>query len=117
MVLIVEDDPALNRLMTDLLVEQGIQVTSVVDGEQAYRVIKSQTVDLMLLDLHLPGVTGSELLVLLAAEHRRLPVIVVSSPPMVDEANLQRFSNVRKQIRKPFENDDIVRSVQSVLNK
>ena len=115
MVLVVEDDPALNRLITTLLVEQGFQVTSVVDGEEAYRAIKSNTVDLMVLDLHLPGVNGAELLVLLNAEHRRLPVIVVSSPTQFEAANLKRFTNVRKQIRKPFRNDEIVQSVRDVL--
>ena len=115
MVLVVEDDPALNRLITTLLVEQGFQVTSVVDGEEAYRAIKSKTVDLMVLDLHLPGVNGAELLVLLNAEHRRVPVIVVSSPTQFESANLKRFTNVRKQIRKPFRNDEIVQSVRDVL--
>jgi CheY-like chemotaxis protein len=88
-----KDDPALNRLITTLLVEQGFQVTSVVDGEEAYRAIKSKTVDLMVLDLHLPGVNGAELLVLLNAEHRRVPVIVVSSPTQFESANLKRFTN------------------------
>ena len=57
-VLIVEDDEDIRELVSYHLVKEGYQVASVASGEEALTVAETQTPDLILLDVMLPGVDG-----------------------------------------------------------
>ena len=59
-ILLVEDDNFLNQLYTDLLKKEGYEVTSVIDGETALEKIRTNSWDLILLDVVLPGKSGFE---------------------------------------------------------
>jgi DNA-binding response OmpR family regulator len=115
MILVVEDDVETNRLITRLLAGEGFAVQSVTDAEAAYRRIKSEPVSLLVLDLQLPGLHGIELLVLLTAEGRRTPVIVVTGGE-ADEAVLRRFSIVKRRFAKPFRNEEFLRCVRDYVS-
>ena len=60
-VLVVEDDPPVRELLNEVLEDEGYSVVAVHDGATALQVIDSLRVDLITLDLDLPGLSGSEL--------------------------------------------------------
>src|ERR671917_2189641 len=76
-VLVVEDDPPVRELLDDVLHDEGYEVVAVHDGAIALQVIESLKVDLITLDLDLPGLTGSELLSLLQKRKIKIPPVVV----------------------------------------
>ena len=81
-VLVVEDDPLAAELLQDTLREQpDLGVVAVADGAEALRVLAGGGVDLVLLDLSMPGIDGFELLTRLRADPatRELPVLVSSA--------------------------------------
>lgn len=84
-VIAVEDDPADRRLIEDALISYPapIDATIVGDGERAIEALSdpSTSFDLMLLDLHLPGRDGRDVLAHVRARHgpTQLPVVVLSS--------------------------------------
>jgi DNA-binding response OmpR family regulator len=67
-ILLVEDDEFLKQLYVDLLTKEKYAVTPVVEGNDAYKHIKSGGWDLILLDVMLPGMTGFEILAKLKKE-------------------------------------------------
>ncbi|MCA9881706.1 MAG: response regulator [Anaerolineae bacterium] len=69
-ILIIEDDYALSDLFRRSLVTQGYEVELVYDGTAAIELLKQTTPDLIVLDLHLPGASGYDILEFIrGAEH------------------------------------------------
>lgn len=108
-VLVVEDDPPVRELIDDVLREEGYDVVGACDGASALRVLESIRVDVITLDLDLPGLTGSDFLHLL--QRRKLPippVIVVTSHTPVAR---QLRKMAQAVIAKPFDIDDLLAKV------
>ena len=76
-VLLIEDDPIALRVMTAIL-RNGYQVVPLADPRQLSQLLAAQHIDVVLLDLNLPHVSGESLLPMLAHDHPELPVIVVT---------------------------------------
>ena len=76
-ILLIEDDPIALRVMTAIL-RNGYQVVPLADPRQLSQTLASNEIDVVLLDLNLPHVSGESLLPMLAHDHPELPVIVVT---------------------------------------
>lgn len=61
-ILIVEDHPTMRSVMRSVLDPQGYEIREAADGQTALRMAKEHPPDLMFLDLHIPGLTGAEVL-------------------------------------------------------
>jgi CheY-like chemotaxis protein len=77
-VLAVDDDPAVRHLL-DRVMSRSYEVVLAADGQEALAEIRRRRPDLMLLDLRMPVMDGSELLERLEAEHIDLPVILMTA--------------------------------------
>lgn len=77
-VLVVEDDEAVNDVLTEFLVDNGFEVASARDGLKAVDFLGRARFDAVLLDLVVPGASGVEILQRLRTEQPELAVIVVS---------------------------------------
>jgi CheY-like chemotaxis protein len=80
-ILLVEDDRFLRRACEVSLRQRGFAVTTAVDGEEALRKIRAEPPDLILLDLLMPKMTGTEVLKALRAEEatREIRVLILSN--------------------------------------
>jgi DNA-binding response OmpR family regulator len=113
LVLVIEDDPPVRALLDDVLQDEGYAVMTVHDGAAALRVLESVQVDLITLDLDLPGLTGDELLHMLERRKLRVPpVIMMTGGTPVPRAVKQLADRV---LDKPFDIDDLMRAVRDVL--
>lgn len=113
-ILIVEDDPDINRLLSRILAKAGYDTTSAFSGSEA-RLLKPRSFDLVLLDLMLPGATGEELI----AEIRRdstVPIIVISAKGQEDKLNALK-SGADDFISKPFDVEEVQVRVQTLLRR
>ena len=77
--LIVDDEPPIRRFLKTALAAQDYRVDEAADAETALDFLKRNPVDLMVLDLGLPGMDGLEVLRRLRAEGTAMPVIILSS--------------------------------------
>ena len=80
-VLVVDDDPWIRSLLTDLLTAEGFEVEQASNGPTAVRIANEHHPDLVLLDLAMPGMSGTQVLRKLKADRDtdEVPVIVVSA--------------------------------------
>ena len=75
--LIVEDNPELNALFVEALQESGFMAEGVLDGQEAEMRLKEISPQLILLDLHLPYISGADLLVKIRQDPRLKDTVVI----------------------------------------
>lgn len=117
MILVVDDDHAMVQTLSNVLTKEGYEVRSAHNGEEAYRHLLDQKYKGMILDMMMPGINGAGLLMLMASDGIRLPVIVMTSNPDFSEEELKQFPNVRMVLRKPFYTEDLFPLVRELMPK
>ena len=101
-ILVVDDDPDMRTLITHVLNGLG-QVHGVPDVYQALGWIDSEPVDVMVLDLLLPGASGIELLARLSRRGRRVPTVVLSGVGGDGIGQMAKEAGADVVLPKPFE--------------
>ena len=115
-VLLVEDHPTMREAMRMVLADEGFSVDAAEDGTRALDVITSERPDLVLLDLNIPGIPGSELLAALRSSPQTsdIPVIVVTAEEEEGRRAAMR-AGADDYLTKPFSPRALVRTVERVL--
>ncbi len=85
-VLIIDDEDRLRHTLTRVLKTAGCEVSGAADGPQALQLVRSTPLDLVYLDIHLPGISGLEVLQTLRAERPDLPVILFTGHASLQSA-------------------------------
>ena len=108
LVLVVEDDEAIRRLIAQAALEEpGMQVLAARDGAEALAAFAQVRPDVVLLDLHLPGLDGTEVCRRLKADPATSSVPVVGFSAGANEAEA-RAAGCDDFVAKPFELDDLM---------
>ncbi len=116
-ILVVDDTPADLKLLVDTLKAEGYQVLPAVNGELALNSIGTGPPELILLDLHAPGLGGFDVLQRLQArpESRDIPVVFISA----SGEGAQRVEGLKlgavDYITKPFQREELLARVQTHL--
>jgi len=114
--LVVEDDPAIRRLVEKLLQRRGIVIDTAHDGKQAIEKIAAGEFSVVVLDLMLPEVNGYEVIAYIKSRGLRLPVVVVSA---VSQQSLSRLDRdiVKLVISKPFDVHEFTAGIASLCGE
>ena len=119
-ILVVEDDEALAELLRALLNrEAGWGATVVHDAAAAREVFHHVRVEVLVVDVNLPGISGLELLTLLRADPdwREPPVILMSARADQPEiAHAVSQGDVARFIAKPFDVDELIAAVRVAVS-
>lgn len=113
-VLVVDDEPEVTFALQVFFLGKGYEMLTALDGLQAMRLLKQQPVDLVLLDMKMPGVNGIEVLKFIHAERPSTKVIVVTAydvqfQEMVEQMGVDGF------LMKPFGIQRLTQTVEQVL--
>jgi type II secretory ATPase GspE/PulE/Tfp pilus assembly ATPase PilB-like protein/CheY-like chemotaxis protein len=119
LVLLVDDEDQLRRVMKDLLERQGYSVVEARDGAQALDEVDRHAPDIVILDLNLPGVDGYSVLTQLRSRTatRQLPIIVLTAKG--DEDNEVRVLGLGADdfLTKPFRAKALAARLESALGR
>ena len=113
--LIADDDPAMRETLVEML-RPNFETIDVSSGEDAIEVVEQQEIDLVLLDVHMPIVTGIEALRIVRALRNELPCILMSAnwtDRLRTEAIASRVSAV---LEKPMTRQELVTTVTTALD-
>jgi two-component system KDP operon response regulator KdpE len=118
-ILIAEDDPLLSRIVAQTLEERGFVTHVAADGVEAINFILLSKPDLILLDLELPRLQGSQICGMLSHSDaaRQIPVIVISGrAETVNKLHLFELG-VDDYVTKPFVMAELLARISAVLER
>jgi CheY-like chemotaxis protein len=101
MILLIDDDELGVRARLELLRVFGYQAISALTGTQGLLEFKSANVDLVILDYHLPDMSGDELLVALRAAKPRVPLILLSGRVFIPDSAMSCADGFLKKGEEP----------------
>jgi DNA-binding response OmpR family regulator len=116
-ILVVEDDRTLRQALIFNLEREGYEARSAVDGEQALAAIRDGGLDLVLLDLMLPGMTGLEVLRTARAEGNDTPIVILSAKGGEVDRVVGLKVGADDYIPKPFSRPELLARIESVLRR
>jgi DNA-binding response OmpR family regulator len=116
--LLVEDDELVRDAMTRLFVRQGYLVLTASTGHDAIGLLRtpSSPIDVVLLDVGLPDVSGADLCARLRQFFPNLPVVVCTGAASQEEADELRRLGITHFFCKPIAIPDLVAAVCSAMN-
>lgn len=114
-VLIVDDEPPIRRFLRTSLASQKYLIEEAVDGQSALDIAKKMPLDLIVLDLGLPGMDGFEVIHNLRETGFDVPIVVLSS--RTDEAGKVRALDLGADdyVTKPFGVDELLARIRAAL--
>jgi len=115
-ILVVDDDPEIRRLLQTYLERNGLRVTAVGDGSGMWMALGHSHVDLIVLDLMLPGVDGLELCRNLRARSR-IPVIMLTARGDEMDRVLGLEMGADDYLAKPFSARELLARIKVVLRR
>jgi two-component system, OmpR family, response regulator len=115
-VLIVEDDPALRVLLARRLQENGFKAISAQSAPEAYRALADNEVDLVLLDVMLPGTSGLDICRTIRRD-RSLPIIILSARTDETDRVLGLELGADDYVPKPFSTKELLARIRAVLRR
>lgn len=115
-VLLVEDDAKIARLTRDYLEQHGLSVTVVSDGLAATREALRPDVDVVVLDLMLPGQDGFEVCKQIRA-HSHVPIIVVTARVEVADRVLGLGLGADDYVTKPFSARELLARIHAIVRR
>lgn len=114
--LLVDDDRALASMLGEYLALQGFEVSSISSGEDALASCQSQSPDLIVLDVGLPGIDGFETLSRLRAEYA-VPVIMLTARGEDSDRIAGLMAGADDYLPKPFNPLELAARIRAVLKR
>lgn len=115
-ILVVDDDPEIRRLVGNYLEKNGYRVSMVGDGRGFHEALRRQKLDLVILDLNLPGEDGLSLCRSLRAVSN-MPVVILSARGEETDRILGLEMGADDYLPKPFSTRELLARVRSVLRR
>lgn len=115
-ILIVDDEPSIVQSLSGLLTDEGFEVTSAGNGYEALQQIESNTPDLVLLDIWMPGIDGLETLQEIKKNHPHTHVIMITGHGTIETAVQATKLGAFDFIEKPLSIDKVIVAINNALN-
>jgi DNA-binding response OmpR family regulator len=116
-VLIIEDSRPLQRTLRRLFEADSLEVRIASDGQQGLESFRSETPQVVVLDLKLPGVSGKELCRSFKAEMPWVPVVVLSANADVDDKVILLELGADDYVTKPFSPKELLARVRRAMRR
>ncbi len=114
-ILVVDDEPAIRRLHTDVLVDSGYEVVTAGDGAAAWEVLQLDSFHLLIVDNEMPNLSGIDLLKKLHAANIVVPVIMATGTLPQEELIRHPWLPIEAMLLKPYTVEQFLTAVSNVL--
>jgi len=114
-ILMIEDDEIQLALQRSILMDAGYTVHATADGPQGILIFKKHKIDLVLLDLGIPSMSGLDVLQELKKIDPSVNVIVITGIPSVESSGIAMKFGARDYIEKPVDVQYFLKRIKSIL--
>jgi DNA-binding response OmpR family regulator len=114
-ILVVDDDINLCQILTDELSDVGYKTHFLTGGKEALEYLENNSVDLLLLDLNMPGVDGFDVLQELSKKEKKPKIIVLTAYADVKSAIESAKLGANDFLSKPYDFDELLITIRKVL--
>jgi DNA-binding response OmpR family regulator len=115
-ILVVDDDSASGDIVSRLLVREGYATRVVTSGVDCLRVLRTERIDLVLLDVMMPGMDGLQVCAALHAEHSRVPIILLTAKDDTTTRAEGMHLGVTEFLTKPINRAELLARVRAQLH-
>ncbi|MBN1482087.1 DNA-binding response regulator [candidate division KSB1 bacterium] len=116
-ILVIEDESKVAKALRDGLASEGYNVTVAQTGEDGFFLAMSQTFDLILLDLMLPGRSGIEILNGIRRKNRDVPVLILTAKDAIEDRVLGLDSGADDYLVKPFAFPELLARIRALTRR
>ena len=118
-ILLVDDDPDILKVNRILLEREGYDVLTATDGEEALDLVKQGEVDLMVLDIMMPGVDGFEVCQRLKEDDEsfQIPVLMLTAKTELADKILGYFVGAADYLSKPYDKAVLLGKIRNLLGE
>lgn len=119
LIIYAEDDELVGELVQTTLIDAGHAVGVVTNGRDALAIVRQRRPDLLILDISMPQMTGSQVLDQVRLDERLydLPVLMLTARRSQTEEDMALKAGATEYLRKPFDPDQLVVTVSALLAK
>ncbi len=114
-ILVVEDEAEIRDVLEFVLTTAGYRVSSTSEGETAITMAQTQPIDLAILDIGLPGMSGLEVCPILT--HAGIPVLVLSSHDRDDQVVTGLEVGAEDYVTKPFNHRELLLRIDKLIRR
>lgn len=115
--LVVDDDTRLRSLLQRYLREQGFQVSAVKGAKEAENLLAYYKIDLLIVDIMMPEITGTEFLQKIRKENNTIPVILLTAMGDASDRINGLEIGADDYVPKPFEPKELVLRINNILKR
>jgi DNA-binding NtrC family response regulator len=114
-ILIADDEPGIRTSLSKLLEFEAYRVVLAEDGQRALDILRDRAVDLVLLDIKMPGLDGLEVLAQIHRDQPQLPVVIISGHGSIQTAVEATRLGAYDFIEKPIDADRMLLVIRNGL--
>lgn len=114
-ILVVEDEKSLNKVICKRLENAEYEVTACFDGQEAIMTIRKNSFDVILMDIMMPKLSGTEVLTLMKDEKIETPVLFLTAKDSITDKVKGLDLGAHDYIVKPFSFDELLARIRMIL--
>lgn len=116
-ILIIDDDPSLRKTLSDILRVKGYETLSAGDGAEGLALLRKHEVNVALIDLGLPDISGLEVLDRIKGDHPWVQAIILTGNATLDSAITATNRGAFSYLLKPYDIDQLLLLVRRAIEK
>lgn len=116
-ILVVEDDPDLNRQLVTALTDAGYAVDKAFDGEEGHFLADTEPYDAVVLDIGLPKMDGISVLEQWRRDDRKMPVLILTARDRWSDKVAGMDAGADDYVAKPFHMEEVLARVRALLRR
>jgi len=116
-ILVVEDDPDLNRQLTDACIEAGYVADTATDGEEGHFLGDTEPYDAVILDIGLPGMDGISILEAWRQNDRNMPVLMLTARDRWSDKVSGIDAGADDYLAKPFHIEEVLARLRALIRR
>ncbi len=118
-VLVVDDNEDIRNLLSLVLQKEGFEVFLAADGTEAILIIKSNELDLVLLDVMMPVLSGLDILKIIRENKDKkingIPVMMITAASTIADIDAAIEAGANSYIVKPFRNENLMQKITAIF--